>query len=248
MRTFTKPLGHKAYGSIPHLPGSRRGPGDYGLEPDQCVRLLSKVKDRKDRVIVEEKLDGSNVAAAKINGQIVAVTRAGVLASESDYPQHRMWARWVASEAERFDALLTEGERVCGEWLAQAVSTRYDLSGRLPFVAFDLRRKHDRAPTDEVRRRCWAVGLETPRCLSDGPPMSVEHMLLRLEPSGHGAMDPVEGAIWRLERDGVFLLVAKYVRHDKVDGSLFPEHNGGVYTWNWHDGVDDGGPMGPVRA
>jgi hypothetical protein len=26
-----KPLGKKAYGSIPHLPGSRRGPADKGL-------------------------------------------------------------------------------------------------------------------------------------------------------------------------------------------------------------------------
>lgn len=238
MTPLTKPLGHKAYGSIPHLPGSRRGAGDYGLEPAQSVRLTEKAKNRHDRVIVQEKLDGSNVAAAKVGGRIVALSRAGVLASESNYPQHRMWSRWVAAHADLFDALLTEGERVCGEWLAQAVATRYDLTGRLPFVAFDLRIKHDRAPVDEVAARCAAVGLDVPRVISDGPPVPVDAVLAALEPSGHGALDPVEGAVWRLEERGRPLLIGKYVRHDKVDGALFPENNGGVITWNWTDGVE----------
>lgn len=237
MKPLTKPLGHKAYGSIPHLPGSRRGPGDHGLQPAQAARLTECARDRHDRVIVQEKLDGSNVAAAKVGGRIVALSRAGVLASESEYPQHHMWARWVEAQTARFDCLLSEGERCCGEWLAQAVSTRYDLTGRLPFVAFDLRRGHDRAPVDEVAARCAAVGLEVPRVISDGPPVSVEAVLGMLEPSGHGALDPVEGAVWRLESRGRPVIIGKYVRHDKVDGALFPESNGGVITWNWSDGL-----------
>ena len=37
-----KPLGRKAYGSIPHLPGSRRGPGDWGLSDAQARICLTK--------------------------------------------------------------------------------------------------------------------------------------------------------------------------------------------------------------
>ena len=37
-----KPLGQKGYGTIPHLPGSRRGPGDRGVNDGQfricCVK------------------------------------------------------------------------------------------------------------------------------------------------------------------------------------------------------------------
>lgn len=35
----TKPLGHKAYGSIPHLPTSRLGPGDHHVTEGQA-RIL----------------------------------------------------------------------------------------------------------------------------------------------------------------------------------------------------------------
>lgn len=41
-----KPLGHKSYGSIPHLVGSRRGPRDYGVNEGQqricCERAFER--------------------------------------------------------------------------------------------------------------------------------------------------------------------------------------------------------------
>ena len=59
-----KPLGHKSYGSIGHLPGSRQGRDDVGIDPGQARIVLEKTRDRHDRIIVQEKLDGSNVAVA----------------------------------------------------------------------------------------------------------------------------------------------------------------------------------------
>jgi hypothetical protein len=35
-RANLKPLGRKSYGSIPHLPGSRLGPGDYCISEGQA--------------------------------------------------------------------------------------------------------------------------------------------------------------------------------------------------------------------
>ena len=119
-----KPLGIKAYGRIPHLPGSRRGPGDYGLDEAQARILTSKARDKHDTIIVQEKLDGSCVAIAKLAGQIVPLIRAGYLAMESHYEQHRMFAGWVFERWSLFETLLEEGERLCGEWLAQAHGTR----------------------------------------------------------------------------------------------------------------------------
>ena len=46
-------------------------------------------------------------------------------------------------------AVLNDGERLVGEWLMQAHSTRYDLSGLEPFVAFDLMIEDKRIPYDE---------------------------------------------------------------------------------------------------
>lgn len=63
---MTKPLGHKAYGSIPHLPNSRLGVGDYHCHEGQARICCEKARDKHDRIIVTEKLDGSNVCVANI--------------------------------------------------------------------------------------------------------------------------------------------------------------------------------------
>jgi len=65
-----KPLGIKSYGSIAHLPGSRIGIGDHKCHDGQMRIATEKARDRHDRIIVQEKLDGSNVGIARLNGEI----------------------------------------------------------------------------------------------------------------------------------------------------------------------------------
>ncbi len=226
-----KPLGQRAYGSIPHLPGSRRGPADKGLSGQQAAICTHAARDKHDLIIVQEKLDGSNCSVAKIGGAIVALGRAGYPASTSQYEQHKLFASWVEANDDRFDALLNEGERCCGEWLAQAHGTRYALTHE-PYVIFDLMRGALRQTWAEVDARCFSRFV-TPRLLHIGGPVSIGDIVRVLEPSGHGATDPVEGAVWRVERRGVVDFLGKYVRPGKVDGWLLPELNGGVTTWNW---------------
>jgi len=43
--TSNKPLNQKAYGSIPHLPGSRLGPGDYSIGEGQARIATEKLRD-----------------------------------------------------------------------------------------------------------------------------------------------------------------------------------------------------------
>ena len=62
----------------------------------------------------------------------------------------------------------------------------------------------------------------------------------------HGALDSVEGAVWRVERHAlvrpgrsgkrrlVVDFLVKYVRPDKIDGCYLPEINGGQAHWNWN--------------
>ena len=80
---MSKPLGGKAYGSIGHLPSSRLGPGDHSVHEGQARICTTKVRDKRDRVIVQEKLDGSCCAVAKVEGRVVALGRAGYLATTS---------------------------------------------------------------------------------------------------------------------------------------------------------------------
>jgi hypothetical protein len=239
----SKPLGHKSYGSIGHLPGSRMDVNhtkyatgkvvgkDFGVHAGQAAICTTKVRDQKDRVYVQEKLDGSNVAVANIDGVLVALSRSGYEARTSPYVQHHIFADWVAANLTMFD-FLKPGERVAGEWLAQAHGTRYALTHE-PFVAFDIMRNgHERATYDEVldRTRCRLV---MPQLIAENP-ITVEGAMFHLGRRGwHGALDPAEGCVWRVERDGKVDFLAKYVRPDKVDGCYLPEVSGKEAIWNW---------------
>lgn len=228
-----KPLGRKAYGSIPHLPGSRLGPADHHIHPGQDTICTAKARDKHDRIIVTEKLDGGNVAIAKVDGKIWALGRAGFPAITSPFEQHHFFDTWVQVGRSKWDAMLAEGEAVHGEWLAMAHGTRYVLD-HAPFVAFDLTVGGARVTHDEMTERCAVYGVTTAHVVSDGNPISIQGALARLGDTGqHGAIDPVEGAVWRVERKGRFDFMAKFVRPDKQDGKYLPEISGGEPYWHW---------------
>ncbi len=226
-----KPLAKKAYGSIPHLPGSRLGTGEYCITEGQAKIATECARDEYDRIIVQKKLDGSNVAVAKKEGKIIALNRAGYLASSSKYRQHIVFDAFVRMNEVRFSELLNEGERVCGEWLMQAHGTIYKLSHE-PFVPFDIIRDDQRVLTDEVYARVRTYDFSPPNMVNDGKPMSIQAAMAALSESGHGAVDSVEGAIWRVERKGKVEFLAKYVKHDKIDGQYLPEITGHSEIWN----------------
>lgn len=223
-------LGQKAYGSIPHLPGSRTGPSDRRVDRPAARRLTETCSD-DERVLVREKLDGSCVAIANHEGSIVALGRNGDLASRSRNLGRRAFATWVDTHRARFEDLLKPGERFVGEWLALVHSTHYDLKHE-PFVPFDLMRGSTRALDAELRVR--ARGLTLPALLHEGSACSVEQALQALGDHGHhGARELAEGAVWRLERAGRVVVVAKFVRASKEDGLYLPDHTGEPPIWNW---------------
>jgi hypothetical protein len=238
-----KPLGRKNYGHIPHLPNSRMGPGDHSCDPGQAAIATMKARDKNDEIFVQEKLDGSNVGVARIGDAIYPLGRAGYLASSSRFAQHRHFSDWAYTHVERFMAVLRDGERLVGEWLMQAHGTRYQLQHE-PFVAFDLMVDDQRLPYDAFTTRVAQGKFVIPHLIHRGGPLSVAEVTARLGEFGfHGALDPVEGAVWRVERDRptgnkgekvrVVDFLVKYVRPDKVDGAYLPEMSGEAPVWNW---------------
>jgi hypothetical protein len=229
-----KPLGSKAYGHIGHLIGSRMGPGDHKVEQGQCRIATERLRDKHDEVIVQEKLDGSCVAVARIDGALYPLGRAGHVAISSPYEQHRLFHDWVMVPDNylRFLDVLRDGERLVGEWLAQAHGTRYALKHE-PFVPFDIMVDKKRfsfdAFMDRIRGR-----FPNPCVIHRGGPLSIEEAMKRLLPYGnHGALDTVEGAVWRVHRKGEVDFLAKFVRPDKSDGCYLPEVSGKEAVWNW---------------
>lgn len=232
-----RPLGGPAYGSIPHLPGSRTGPADRHLDPARARFGLSE-SSRDREVLVEEKLDGSCVAAARIGDRVLALGRRGDLAARSRNEGRRLWAAWVGVHEERFLRLLEPGERVVGEWLALVHGTRYALEHE-PFVAFDLfDAEGERLTHDSKRARLAIEGFTSPALIHRGGPLSLDAADALLGERGrHGALDPAEGCVWRVERHRggrrCVEWVAKFVRQAKEDGCLLPERTGRPALWNW---------------
>jgi len=213
----TKPRGHKSYGSIPHLPYSRLGPGEHHIEQGQADIATKQVRDRNDLVIVQEKLDGSNVGVAKLNGKLVPLSRSGYDASTSPYKQHHAFCIYVGKNHIRFNQMLQEGERIYGEWMLVPHGTRYKLHHE-PFVPFDIMEGQTRANYLEFERRCATHDFTTPRLLHMGGAMPVKNIQKMIKTSGHGAIDEVEGAVWRVERFGEVDFLTKFVRQSKEDG------------------------------
>lgn len=226
-----KPLGRKAYGSIGHLPSSRLGPGDHSVNEGQCRICTLKTRDKHDRVIVTEKLDGSCVAVALIDGQLHALGRAGWPAQSSPYRQHQLFAAWVRHHEDRFRHVLHEGERIVGEWLAQAHGTIYRLNELEPFGVFDIMRDDQRLPFDEFVNRVDAT-FARPHVLSDGPALSVD-AAMELHERHRWPCEETEGVVYRVERNGAVDFLAKFVKPSKVDGKYLPEISGQAAIWDW---------------
>jgi hypothetical protein len=230
-----KPLGGKAYGSIGHLPQSRTGPGDWHVHEGQARICLEKPR-KGDRVIVSEKLDGACMSVAKIDGEIVALTRAGYRAQDGAYEHLRAFAPYVEERRAVFDSVLNEGERICGEWTAMAHGTRYDPThdSYAPFVPFDLFRGGKRVLREEFWTRLHAHFIIAATVYDGAGGCSIETAMALLGERGlHGGIDPVEGAVWRVEREGRVDFLAKFVRADKVDGKYLPNISGNAAIWNW---------------
>lgn len=221
-----KPLGGRGYGHIGHIPGSKLGPGDHTIEPNQAALLTGgkKLPTRHHCVVIQEKLDGSCLAVAKIEGRIVTIGRAGYLNSTAPFPHLLAFDTWVDERRPAFDALLLEGERVIGEWVAFAMSTLY----RLPhdgakWRPFDIMRGHDRVSSSDVFARCANEGFLPVTTIAREPmdPSSAYALAAAAPVDSRGVDGVPEGVVYRMEERGRTLFMGKWVRADYEPGALF---------------------------
>jgi len=226
-----KPLGQKAYGHIGHLPESRMGPGDHHVHEGQARICCEKVRNKHDEIIVQEKLDGSCCAVALLNDKIIPLGRAGYPAITSPFKQHHMFHDWVMKHEDRFRTALCEGERIVGEWLAQAHGTRYSLRGCDPYGVFDIMVGTDRMAYDEFYNRTRVI-FSRPNLLHRGESITVDDAM-KIHYEICWGCEEIEGVVYRVENRGKVDFLAKYVRPDKVDGKYLEHVTGKDPVWNW---------------
>jgi ATP-dependent RNA circularization protein (DNA/RNA ligase family) len=221
----------RLYPKIPHLPNSRTGLADKHIGDSAAKRLLETCL-ASEQIWVQEKLDGSCVIATRRNGELLALGRDGRLCANSSNPLRTAFATWLTQNAKRF-FWLKESERLILEWLAVAHGTRYNLPHE-PIVALDFFEADGlRFSLADLQKKIALAELPMPRVLHIGEALELSQALILLGQFGHhGATDPAEGVIYRLEKENRLLLIAKYVRHGKQDGLYLADHTGLEEVWN----------------
>lgn len=241
-----KPLGIKNYGSIPHLLTSKLGKGDHHIHEGQHRICTEKARDKHDVIIVQEKIDGSNVGVAKINGNIVAMTRSGYEAKTSPYEQHHYFDKWVKKRESMFHKLLRENERIVGEWILQACGIKYKIPVDREedlFIAFDIfDSENNRMIHNDFVARLYNTSISYPFTFIDsvGRNYSIDKCYKEIcDVPNHLRHCPIvdgqlpEGLIYRVERKGKFDFIAKWVRADFNTGQYLPEISGNDTVWNF---------------
>jgi hypothetical protein len=209
------------YPRTPHLFGSKGTDDDKHLNEADSIRFIAD-----DSLIVEEKLDGTNVGIHFNNGELVLQCR-GHLITEGMHPQYGLFKQWATVKRFVLEERLGQRFILFGEWLYARHSVHYR---KLPhyFFEFDMYDK-ERGEFIDLKQRLELLngtGIQTVPVIHQGK-------IARADLEGHigpswfdsqfenpvtGRNDNLmEGLYLRIEVRGVVTGRAKFVRPEFVE-------------------------------
>jgi hypothetical protein len=230
-----KKVVNKSYDSIPHLSKSRLGEADSHIDPKQEAFLTEQLPPIDCILYVEEKMDGSNCAVIRKNGEIIPISRSGYRCQDSNFEQHRRFHKYVMDRKEVFEKLLPdEDDRVVGEWLAMAHGTIYPHVEH-PYQVFELLKGGKKLGYEDKKEIFDKHGfVMAPLLMMGTRAIPIEEALqVAIE---HNPL--CEGVVYRLERYDKKMeryvphIIAKIVRMDKEDGKYLNEQEP---IWLWQE-------------
>lgn len=217
------------YPRTPHLFGAR------GADDDKRMGTRASEAFVADpTLIVEEKLDGTNVGLHFLSdGRLVLQCR-GHEITEGMHPQYDLFKQWTAVMRERLEGMLEDRFILYGEWLYARHTVGYR---ELPhyFFEFDIYGKDAEAFLSLERRLTLldGTGIETVPVVHRGPADLDELLGLigesafasEFENPDSGLVDHrMEGLYLRTEAEGVVTGRAKMVRPEFVEKIKQSEH------------------------
>jgi RNA ligase len=217
------------YPRTPHLFGSRGTDDDKHLDPRESAAFLADAS-----LIVEEKLDGTNVGIHfTANGRMVLQCR-GHEITQGMHPQYDLFKQWATGKRPCLEEMLADRLILFGEWLYAMHSIRYR---QLPhyFFEFDIYDKREKQFLDLKSRLALLEGrgIRTVPIVHRGPIVADELPAL-IGPSNYGSAfdnpetgvtdDRMEGLYLRTEANGVVTGRAKLVRPEFVEKIKQSEH------------------------
>ncbi len=209
------------YPRTPHLAGSTGTSDDKKLGKVDTEKILSDPS-----LIVEEKVDGTNVGLHFSNGKLVLQCR-GHKITPGMHPQYDLFKQWASVKQEVFEQMLGDQFIMYGEWLYAKHSIHYT---SLPhyFFEFDIldKRTGHFLTLEDRLQKLDGTGIETVPVVHRGK-LSMNDLLDLVGPSkfgasferpGDGIVDHlVEGLYLRTEIDGQVATRSKYVRPEFIE-------------------------------
>jgi hypothetical protein len=210
------------YPRTPHLFGSRGTDDDKHMGESESLRFVAD-----GSLIVEEKIDGTNVGIHfTLDGKMALQCR-GHLIAEGMHPQYDLFKQWAVVKRPVLEDLLGDRHILFGEWAYARHSVLYR---RLPhyFFEFDVYDKESRAFLDLDRRMALieGSGIRTVPVLHRGA-IDRERLLSLIGPSRFDSQfenpltnrtdDLMEGLYLRTEAGGIVTGRAKVVRPEFVE-------------------------------
>ena len=217
------------YPRTPHLFGSRGTDDDKHLSEAESRRFIADPS-----LIVEEKIDGTNVGIHFTEeGEMVLQCR-GHLITEGMHPQYDLFKQWTAVKRFHLEACLENRYLLFGEWVFARHSLHYR---RLPhyFFEFDVYDKDAQVFLSLERRLALlqGAGIQTVPVIHRGA-MNRDQLEELISPSQFDSQfeDPVtkrvdhlmEGLYLRTEAAGIVTGRAKFVRSAFVEKVKQSEH------------------------
>jgi hypothetical protein len=217
------------YPRTAHLFGSQGSHDDKHLGEAESVRFLSDPS-----LIVEEKIDGTNVGIHfSDQGRLVLQCR-GHEITQGMHPQYDLFKQWTTVKRHVLEERLENRFILFGEWVYARHSIWYR---RLPhyFFEFDIYDKQEQAFLDLEQRTMLLEGcrIETVPVIHQGAvhPSELEDLIgpswfdSRFEhPHTKQEDDRMEGLYLRTEANGVVTGRAKFVRPEFVEKIKQSEH------------------------
>lgn len=205
------------YPRTPHLFGSSGTDDDKHLSQAESTRFLADVS-----LIVEEKLDGTNVGIHFTQSGEMRLQCRGHLITEGMHPQYDLFKQWAAVKRPAIEERLGSRYILFGEWLYARHSLHYRRLSHY-FYEFDVYDKDAVAFLDLGARLqlLQGSGIQTVPVVHTGsvPRKDLEKLIgpslfdCRFEnPITHRTDDLMEGLYLRTEADGVVTGRAKFVR------------------------------------
>lgn len=209
------------YPRTPHLFGSKGTDDDKHLGEDESNRFISD-----ESLIVEEKIDGTNVGIHFADGSMVLQCR-GHLITEGMHPQYDLFKQWAAVKRHVLEERLGERYILFGEWVYARHSVFYRRLSHY-FFEFDIYDKQVEAflTLDQRLSILEGTGVETVPVVHTGALAESDLQALigpsqfdsRFEnPMTFQTDNLMEGLYLRTEADGVVTGRAKVVRPEFVE-------------------------------